>query len=100
MTKIKKYVEGIADELCSAKEYAEKYLWYKAKSNSTRANRYKDMAMQELEHANNLHDFAMEDISLLEKVYPEVPDDMMNTWEKSHSEFVEKTAWVKQMLSM
>ena len=58
------------------------------------------MAMQELEHAGNLHEFAMEDVSMLEKVYPEIPDDMMGAWEKSHSEYVEKASWVKQMLSM
>ena len=100
MTKIKKYVEDIADELCSAKDYAEKYLWYKAKSNNMRASKYKEMAMQELEHATNLHSFAMEDIEVLESVYPEIPQSMMDTWEKSHTEYVEKMAWVKQMLAM
>ena len=100
MTKIKKYAEGIADELCSAKEYAEKYLWYKAKGNTTRASRYKEMASQELEHATNLHEFAIDDINVLEKTYPDIPDDMMNNWEKSHNEYVEKMAWIKQMLAM
>ena len=100
MTKIKLYVEGIADEIKGAKEYAEKYLWYKAKGNTTRSSRYKEMATQELEHASNLHEFATEDIESLERVYPEIPNDMMEAWDKSHKEYVEKVAWVKQMLSM
>lgn len=100
MKKIKDYVEGIEDELCSAKEYIEKALWYKAKNNSDRYTKYKEMSMQEMSHAMNLHQFAMEDIELLEKEYPDIPEDMMKKWEESHKEYVEKTAWIKQMQSI
>lgn len=100
MKKIKDYVDGIEDELCSAKEYMEKALWYKAKDNSERYSRYKEMSIQELGHASNLHQFAMEDIERLEKVYPDIPEDMMKKWEDSHNEFVEKTAWIRQMQNM
>ena len=100
MKKIKEYVDLIEDELCSAKDYVEKALWYKAKDNSERYNTYKQMSMQELEHALHLHQFAMEDIEKLEKVYPDIPEEMMDKWEESHKEFVEKTAWIKQMQNM
>lgn len=100
MKKIKDYVDGIEDELCSAKEYMEKALWYKAKENSDRYSRYKEMSIQELGHASNLHQFAVEDIEKLEKVYPDIPQDMLDKWNKSHNEFVEKTAWIRQMQSM
>ena len=100
MTKIKKYVEDIDDELESAKEYSEKYLWYKSKNNSMRANKYKEMAAQELSHAMNLHEFAMEDIDQLKKTYPVIPSNMMEKWEASHNDFVERMAWIKQMLAM
>ena len=100
MKKIKDYVDRIDDELCSAKEYIEKALWYKAKNDSDRYSTYKQMSMQELEHAMNIHKFAVEDIEVLEKVYPDIPEDMMNSWNKSHNEYVEKTAWIKQMQSM
>ena len=100
MKKIKDYVEKIDDELCSAKEYIEKALWYKAKNNSDRYNKYKQMSMQELEHAMNIHQFAVEDIDTLEKVYPDIPEDMMRKWEESHNEYVDKTAWIKQMQAM
>ena len=100
MKKIKDYAERIDDELCSAKEYMEKALWYKAKDDSNRYSKYREMSNQELEHAMNIHQFAVEDIDKLEKVYPDIPQDMLDSWNKSHAEYVEKTAWIRQMQSM
>ena len=100
MTKIKKYVEGIADELDGAKHYMEKALEYKATGNGDRYNRYKEMSMQELNHAMTLHDFAVQDIEQLKSVYPDIPQKMMDAWEKSHVDYVEKAAWVRQMQAM
>ena len=100
MKKIKEYVEGIEEEICGAKNYIEKALWYKAQGNTIRYNKYREMAMQELQHGENLHTFCVEDIAKLEEVYPEVPTEMMDKWNESHKKFVEKTAWVKQMIAM
>lgn len=100
MTKIKKYVEGIADELNDAKSYMETALEYKAMGNTTRYTRYKEMSMQELSHAMSLHEFAVQDIEQLRTVYPTIPTEMQDKWDKAHIDFVEKTAWIKQMQSM
>ena len=100
MTKIKKYVEGIAEELHDAKSYMETALEYKALGNGDRYNKYKDMSMQELNHAMTLHDIAVQDIEQLKSVYPDVPQKMMDAWEKSHVDFVEKAAWIRQMQAM
>ena len=100
MTKIKKYVDGIADELDSAKEYIEKALEYKSMGNADRYNGYKEMSIQEIGHAMRLHDYAVQDIEQLKTVYPEIPQKMMDAWDKSHVDFVEKTAWIKQMQAM
>lgn len=100
MKKIKDYVDKIEDEIEGAKEYMEKALWYKAKNDSTRYAKYKEMSIQELGHAMNIHQFAVEDIEKLEAVYPEIPEKMQEAWDKSHNEFVEKTAWIKQMQNM
>lgn len=99
MTWIKKLADQIADELDSAKEYAEDYLTFKAKENSTWANRYKEMANDELKHADYIHDRAVAEIEELRKVYTP-PQDMLDKWDSDHRKFIEKTAWVKQMLSM
>ena len=100
MTKIKKYVDGIAEELDGAKNYIEKALECKAAGNTNRYTKYKEMSMQELGHAMNLHEFAVQDIEELKKVYPEIPSDMMDKWDKAHVDFVEKAAWIKQMQAM
>ena len=100
MTKIKKYVDGIAEELEDSKDYMEKALECKAAGNAERYNGYKEMSIQELSHAMRLHDYAVQDIEKLRAVYPEVPQSMQDAWDKSHVDFVEKTAWIKQMQAM
>lgn len=100
MTKIKKYVDDIAEELHDSKCYMEKALEYKAMGNADRYNGYKEMSVQELGHAMRLHDYAMQDIEQLKTVYPDVPQKMLDAWEKSHVDFVEKAAWIKQMQAM
>lgn len=99
MTKIKKLAEHIMEEVEGAKEYAEKYVECKAKGDMQCANRYKEMANDELKHAGYLHDKATQDIEEISKVY-EPTEEMEEKWEKCHKKFVEKTAWIKQMLSM
>lgn len=100
MTKIKKYVDDIAEELDGAKHYMECALEYKALGDNVRYTRYKEMSMQELAHSQTLHQFAVEDIEHLKSVYPEIPSDMLDKWNKAHVEYVEKAAWIKQMQSM
>ena len=90
MTKIKKYVDGIAEELEDAKNYMETALEYKASGDAGRYAKYKEMSVQELGHAMNLHEYAAQDIEKLKAVYPEVPNNMLDKWEKAHSEYVEK----------
>ena len=100
MTKIKKYVADIKEELDGAKHYMECALEYKAAGNTTRYAKYKEMSMQELGHAMSLHEFAVQDIEQLKSVYPEIPNDMLDKWEKAHVEYVEKAAWIRQMQAM
>lgn len=100
MTKIKKYVDNIADELHDSKSYMEKALEYKASGNTDRYNGYKTMSVQELDHAMRIHQYAVEDIEKLKTVYPDIPQDMQDRWDHAHIEFVEKVAWIKQMQSM
>lgn len=99
MTRIKKLADEIKDELSSAKEYAEEYLTYKAKGNATWANRYREMSTDELKHAGFIHDRAVEEIEELRNVYTP-PEDMLQKWEHEHRDYIEKTAWIKQMLAM
>ena len=99
MRRIKDLADHIAEELDGAKEYAETYLDYKVKGNGNRASQYKSMAQDELNHANIIHDVAVSEIAELSKVYTP-PSGMEEAWTKSHKEYVEKAAWIKQMLTM
>ena len=99
MTRIKELADEIKDELKSAKEYAEEYLSFKAKDNSTWANRYKEMAQEELKHAGYIHDRVVLDIEELRKIYTP-PAEMMEKWDADHKKYIEKAAWIRQMLSM
>lgn len=107
MTKIKMMVDQIDDELEGAKNYAEKYLEYKAiaaGSNSSSnasmwANRYKEMCLDELKHSGYIHDQAVQEIEQLKAVYTP-PEEMLDAWNKSHTRYVEKAAWIKQMIAL
>ena len=99
MTKIKKLADEMKEELCSAKEYAEEYLTFKAEENTAWANRYKEMAMDELKHAGYIHERAVTEIEELREVYTP-PQSMLDKWEKDHAKYIEKAAWIKQMLAM
>lgn len=99
MKYIKHYVEAIDDEIEGAKEYAEKYVECKAKGNMANATRYKEMANDELKHAMYQHEWAVKEIDEISKIYTP-PTDMMEKWDKAHKEYVEKVAWIKQMLAL
>lgn len=99
MTRIKNMVDQINEEVCSAKDYAEEFITYKAKGNSQWATRYKEMAQDELKHAMYLHEKVTLEIEELQKVYTP-PADMMEKWDNDHKKYIEKVAWVKQMLTL
>ena len=99
MRAIKKYVEAIDEEIEGAKDYAEKYVECKAKGDMSKANRYKEMASDEIKHAMYIHEWAIAEIEEIKKIFVP-PVDMLEKWEKAHKEYVEKVAWVKQMLAL
>lgn len=99
MTHIKNLVDEMKDELNSAKSYAEEYLTFKVDENTTWANRYKEMANDELKHAGYIHERLVTEINELKEVYTP-PQEMMEKWEADHKKYIEKAAWIKQMLTM
>lgn len=99
MRMIKHLVEQLDEEIEGARDYAEKYVEYKAKGNMQRANRYKEMANDELKHSMYIHEMAVKEIEEIKKVYT-APVEMQEKWDLSHKEYVEKVAWIKQMLTL
>ena len=99
MTKIRKFIERIDDELEDAKHYAEKYIECKAKGNSDRAAKYHAMAEDELKHAAWLHEMTAGEIAELDKVFRPT-EELQRRWDDSNARYVERAAWVRRMLEM
>lgn len=98
MKYIMEMVKRIDEEINDAQTYAEKYLECKAKD-SPFAQRWKEMAGDELRHAQYIHDYAVAEIDKLRKVYTP-PVAMQEEWDKAHKEYVERVAVTRQMLTM
>lgn len=96
---IKKFVENISEEIEDAKRYAELYVEQKARGNVSAANKYREMASDELKHAGYIHEFAIKEIESLSKVYTP-PVEMLEKWEHEHKKYVEDVALIKQILAM
>lgn len=89
MKKIQDYVNRIDEELSDAKEYAEKYVECKAEGKDSTSRKYKEMAEDELKHANYIHEISVaENQKLRERFSP--TQHMFDEWEKSHKEMLKK----------
>lgn len=99
MQKIEKIARQIEEEIEGASCYAETYIELVLEGNSSWANKYRDMAQQELTHATWLHERATEMIQRLKSIYT-APPEMQEAWDNVHTEYVEKAKEVKKMLQM
>lgn len=99
MRLIDKMLEQLEDEVEGARDYAEKYVECKARGNMSRANRYKEMAHDELKHATFLKEMDIADIDELKKVYP-MTDEEQSLWEHGHKHVNDQMAMVMHVLSM
>lgn len=100
MRSIQKLAHRIQEELEDAQRYAEMYVEKKAAGKQQWAGKFQKMAEDELQHAAYLHEFAVCEIDQLRAVFKSPPPSMMDAWEAEHKAYVEKAAWIKQMLSM
>lgn len=90
-------MDHICDELEGAWGYTEKYIENKAKGDSRYA-KYREMAMDEINHAEILYGFTVSDIETLKRVYT-LTEDEEEKWEHTKKRFVEKVAMLKHTLS-
>jgi DNA-binding transcriptional regulator YiaG len=97
MKLLHKMLEALEEEVEGAKEYAEKYIESRARGNMTRANKYKEMANDEIKHAGYIRDMNIMDADELKKVYT-ISEEDETAWEHGHKRLNEEIAMVKQML--
>ena len=98
MKKIHEMADRMEDELADALHYAENYVLCKAHGNIPPANRYKEMASDELKHAGYVRDFTDQEIENIQKVYV-LPVETHDMRERAQRIFSEKSAITRQMLS-
>lgn len=99
MKMLDKMLDCLEEEVEGAKEYAEKYIECKARGNMNRANKYREMATDELKHAGYLREIDIMDIDELKKIYTMTEDEEL-AWEHGHKRINEQMAIVKHMLEM
>lgn len=99
MKKIKKLVDQLNEEVCGAKKYAEMYIESKLVNDTMWANRYSEMAEDELRHATYIHELAVQEIEKWRNIV-DVPMDMQERWAKAHTKYEEKVTVVKKLLAM
>lgn len=98
MKSIDKMIEHIDEEVEGAREYAEKYIECKARGHTARASKYKEMAFDELKHAEIVYAFAEEDIDNIRKVYP-LSIDEEERWAHAKKKMHEHIAHIKSYLT-
>lgn len=99
MKMIKKLVDCLDEELDGAQMYAEKYVERKANDDTKWAGRFKAMAEDEIRHSTQIHELIVEEIEKLKKIYTP-PQEMLDKWDHEHVKYVDKAAWIKQMLAL
>ena len=67
--------------------------------NMTWAKRYLEMANDELKHADYIHERVVAEIEELRETYTP-PQNMLDKWNEDHKKYIEKAAWIRQMLAM
>lgn len=97
MKKFRKMVDHIAEELDGATEYAEDYIGEKMKGNTAKAQKFREMATQEMQHAANWYDWTEKYGDELKSVMPLSEKDTED-WEACKRKYADKIAIIKYML--
>ena len=97
MRLIKCLAAQMKDELCGAKEYVILALEHQ-KERPQLANLYYQMAQTEYQHYKSLHDQTTSIIDEIDKI--NVPNDMVDSWERKHKKLISKAAEVQIYMNM
>lgn len=89
----------VKEELTACQMYAEESFKVKARGNTQWASRFKEMASQELQHAQYLHDYVVQEITNIKSVYTPTEEEI-EKWDKADRKFYEKESMLKVMLQM
>ena len=99
MKKIEKIEHHVCDELECAISYAEKYIEMNAAGDNTWANRFREMANDEMTHAGYMYDWFNEKMKEIEAVYT-LSEEEAEEVEHLHKAYADKLAHIKYMLTV
>lgn len=94
---MKSLVEHIREEVDDAMQYAKTAMLIKA-DDQTVSNVYRDLAQEEIKHAEKLHKAAMDMVLRYGATGREAPAAMREIWDFEHALMIEKLAVAKQMV--
>lgn len=94
---IEEYAERIKMALYDAKEYAEKYLYYKSINNLKYSQAYYEMARDEVNHAKCQLEFATEEVERLIKVYKPT-ETMKRAWDELNEHYIRESEAIRKMI--
>ena len=89
----------VNDELTGCQMYAEESIKVKARGNTAWATRFKEMASQELQHAQYLHEYVVNEITNIKSVYTPTEKEI-EKWDKCDKKIYDKMAVLKVLLQM
>lgn len=99
MKMLDKMMDELHEEVEGARDYAEKYIDCKARGNIPRANKYKEMASDELRHFTTLRDFAIADAEGIKRIHT-LTENEVEAWEHAHKKINDEIAMIHHLLSM
>lgn len=97
---IKELAEHIKDETDDVCEYAKLAVRLKAEGKPNAAQLFADIAAQEANHAEKIHELVVKEINAARSSDVEVPAGMEQIWRWKHDELMDEMAHAKDMLSL
>lgn len=98
MYKIRMLCEDMKNEINMTKHYYESALYAKD-LNPDQYRKFIEIAKQELNHAMILHDMALYEVNKAKDAGKTPTDDMKETWERMHVEYVDEVKTLEYKLS-
>jgi rubrerythrin len=96
---IKCLAKQMCGEIESVKKYAINALEYR-KSDPELAKLYHELAEIEYDHANRLHEQAVQKIKEIEETGTSIPSFMKSKWDEAHGKMIAKAEEAKKFMDM
>ena len=99
MKEIKDLARNIEEELDDACKYAQLAIDNKT-ADPSMADTYKELSVEEMEHAMKLHEHVVEKIEKYRKANGDPPERMMGRYEYMHEQYTDKAAKAKGLITV